>query len=175
MATVEAQIAELQQRVVQLGTMYQESQQRNTVLEARMQGMEQVGPAIQALATSQTEVANALKKDEKKINLVDNRGIGKPERLGGKDSESYLRWKIKTEAFVLSVYPELEPVMEWSEQQDATVTDARAQAEYGLGTAKAVDGLKEKSLQLYSMLQSLLEGEPFTILRNTERNNGLET
>lgn len=104
MATAEEQIEQLNQRMVQLGQMFQESQQRNAVLEGRLAGLEQAGqqsgPAIQALATSQTEIATALRKDGKKMNLVDNRGIGKPEKFIGKESESYLRWKIKVEGFI---------------------------------------------------------------------------
>jgi hypothetical protein len=143
-----------------------------------MQGLEaagaQMGPAIQALATAQTEVANAMKKDEKKINLVDNRGIGKPDKFSGKESESYLRWRIKTESFMFSVFPEMEQVLNWCEEQENTVTEARAQAAFGVGTASPVDDLKDKSAQIYSVLQNLLEGEPFMILRNTEKANGLE-
>ena len=43
-----------------------------------------------------------------------------------------------------------------------------------MGTASPVDDLKDKSAQIYSVLQNLLEGEPFMILRNTEKANGLE-
>ena len=91
MATPEEQLAQLADRVNQLGQLLQQSQERNALLEGRMQGLEaagaQMGPAIQALATAQTEVANAMKKDEKKINLVDNRGIGKPDKFSGKERE----------------------------------------------------------------------------------------
>ena len=178
MATPEEQLAQLADRVNQLGQLLQQSQERNALLEGRMQGLEaagaQMGPAIQALATAQTEVANAMKKDEKKINLVDNRGIGKPDKFSGKESESYLRWRIKTESFMFSVFPEMEQVLNWCEEQENTVTEARAQAAFGVGTASPVDDLKDKSAQIYSVLQNLLEGEPFMILRNTEKANGLE-
>ena len=160
MATPEEQLAQLADRVNQLGQLLQQSQERNALLEGRMQGLEaaggQMGPAIQALATAQTEVANAMKKDEKKINLVDNRGIGKPDKFSGKESESYLRWRIKTESFMFSVFPEMEQVLNWCEEQENTVTEARAQAAFGVGTASPVDDLKDKSAQIYSVLQNLL-------------------
>ena len=64
--------------------------------------------------------------------------------------------------------------LNWCEEQENTVTEARAQAVFGVGTASPVDDLKDKSAQIYSVLQNLLEGEPFMILRNTEKANGLE-
>ena len=37
-----------------------------------------IGPAIQVLAASQAELANAMKRNEKKtMTLIDNRGVGK--------------------------------------------------------------------------------------------------
>lgn len=37
-----------------------------------------------------------------------------------------------------------------------------------------MDDLLEKSSQIYAALQNLLEGEPFMIIRNTLKGNGLE-
>ena len=104
MAT-EQQIQEMNQRLMQLGQMLQESRDRDAALETRLQGVEMaeqsIGPAIQALATSQTELANATKRDEKKtMILIDNRGVGKPEKYTEKDNEGFLRWKIKLESFI---------------------------------------------------------------------------
>ena len=36
----------------------------------------------------QSELADSLKKDDKKLTLIDNRGIGKPDKFGGKDGEN---------------------------------------------------------------------------------------
>ena len=109
MAT-EQQIQEMNQRLMKLGQMLQESRDREAALEARLQGVEMagqsIGPATQALATSQTEVANALKRDEKKtMTLIDSRGVGKPEKYTGKDNESFLRWKITLGTIHLFIFP----------------------------------------------------------------------
>ena len=175
----EAQLQDLNDRVMQLGQMLQESRQREVQLEQRLQGVEMagqtIGPALQALATSQTELANAVRRDEKKsVTLIDNRGVGKPDKFVGKENESFLRWKIKLESFIFSIFPELEKVLTWTEEQDSTVTMARAQTAFGLGTADAVESLEEKVAQVYGVLQNLLESEPFMIVRNVERGNGLE-
>ena len=176
----EAQLQDLNDRVMQLGQMLQESRQREVQLEQRLQGVEMagqtIGPALQALATSQTELANAVRRDEKKsVTLIDNRGVGKPEKFVGKENESFLRWKIKLESFIYSIFPELEKVLAWAEDQDSTVTLDRAGAAFGIGTAEPVEDLEEKGAQVYGVLQNLLEGEPFMIVRNTERGNGFES
>ena len=176
----EAQLQDLNDRVMQLGQMLQESRQREVQLEQRLQGVEMagqtIGPALQALATSQTELANAVRRDEKKsVTLIDNRGVGKPEKIVGKENESFLRWKIKLESFIYSIFPELEKVLAWAEDQDSTVTLDRARAAFGIGTAEPVEDLEEKGAQVYGVLQNLLEGEPFMIVRNTERGNGFES
>ena len=54
------------------------------------------------------------------------------------------------------------------------VSMARAQTAFGTGTADAVDSLSDKSSQVYAALQNLLEGEPFMIIRNTDKGNGIE-
>ena len=142
----EAQLQDLNDSVMQLGQMLQESRQREVQLEQRLQGVEMagqtIGPALQALATSQTELANAVRRDEKKsVTLIDNRGVGKPEKFVGKENESFLRWKIKLESFIYSIFPELEKVLAWAEDQDSTVTLDRARAAFGIGTAEPVEDL----------------------------------
>jgi hypothetical protein len=89
MAT-EQQIQEMNQRLMKLGQMLQESRDREAALETRLQGVgmagQSIGPAIQVLAASQAELANAMKRNEKKtMTLIDNRGVGKiPIKDGGR-------------------------------------------------------------------------------------------
>ena len=175
---MEAQLNELNQRVMQLSQMLGQTREREAALEARLNSVEgnglQVVPAIQQLAKSQSELAESLKKDDKKLTLIDNRGIGKPDKFGGKDGENFLRWKIKLESFIYSIFPDMEKVLTWAEDEENTVSMARAQTAFGTGTADAVDGLSDKSSQVYAALQNLLEGEPFMIIRNTDKGNGIE-
>ena len=84
---------------------------------------------IQAVVRGQAEFVAALKQgEEKKVTLIDNRGIGKPEQFTGKDEEYFLRWKIKLEVFIFSVFPEMEAVMNWADGEEKTST------EFGEGT-----------------------------------------
>ena len=87
--------------------------------------------------------------------------------------ENFLRWKIKLESFIYSIFPEMEKVLAWAEDEENVVSMARAQTAFGTGTADAVDSLSDKSSQVYA-LQNLLEGEPFMIIRNTDKGNGIE-
>ena len=126
--------------------------EREKQLEARLQGVEMagqaIGPTVQALATSQAELANAMKRDAKRtMTLIDSRGVGKPDKYTGKDSESFLLWKIKLESFIYSLFPELEKVFAWAEDQESTVTMDRARAAFGTGTAEPVDDLEENHLK----------------------------
>ena len=51
-----------------------------------------VTPFIQASTASPTAMTEAIKKDDgKKVTLIDNRGIRKPHKFTGKDTESFLR------------------------------------------------------------------------------------
>ena len=53
-----------------------------------------LGPLVDAIAESEKQVVAALQKD-KKLTLVENRGVAKRERFGSKD-EGFLRWKLRT-------------------------------------------------------------------------------
>ena len=82
---------------------------------------------------------------------------------------------MKTESFILSVFPELEKPLACAEEQEATVSMAQIWIEFGSGGAQGeVEELEHKVAQVYAVLQNLLEGEPFSILRNILKGDGLE-
>ena len=116
-------------------------------------------------------MTEAMKKDDgKKVTLIDNRGIGKPDKFTGKGNERFLRWKIKLESFIYSIFPEMEEALTWAEEQNDAITLARARSEFGPGTSRsAIEALKDKVSQVYAVLQNLLEGGVFVIIRNTEK------
>ena len=119
-------------------------------------------------------MTEAMKKDDgKKVTLIDNRGVGKPDKYTGKDHESFLRWKL--ESFIYSIFPEIEEALTWAEEQNDVVTLSRARSEFGPGGGRSeVENLDDKLSQVYAVLQNLLEGEALVIIRNTEKGNGLE-
>jgi len=110
------QLNQLMKQVQRLTGELQDSRQRETSLtergnqvaqqQAQMRAETNLGPLVNAIRESQKQVVAALQKD-KKLTLIDNRGVVKPDKFGSKDL-GFLRWKIRTESFILSVFPELE-------------------------------------------------------------------
>ena len=81
------------------------------------------------------------------MTLIDNRGVGKPDKHTGKDNESFLRCKIKLEPSIFSIFPEPEKVLAWAEDQEFTVTMDRARAAFGTGMAEPVETWKRNHLK----------------------------
>ena len=108
-----------------------------------------------------------------RLTLIDNRGVAKPEKFKG-DEPHCLKWKIRIESFIFSVFPEMERVLAWAEDQETQITSTEITDRFGTGAADAVEGVQDKSAQLYAVMQNLMEGEAFSIVRNTTRGNGLE-
>ena len=55
------------------------------------------------------------------------------------------------------------------------ITLSRARSEFGPGGGRSeIENLDDKLLQVYAVLQNLLEGDAFVIIRNTEKGNGPE-
>ena len=80
---------ELGRQLQQLGLAFQQSQGDNKRLQDQVNtlggGGTGVTPKIQALIASQMAVTEAMKKDDgKKVALIDNRGIGKPDKFTGR-------------------------------------------------------------------------------------------
>ena len=118
----EQQAAQMQNQLNQLMTQVQgltgelqDSRHRETTLAERLNQVAQqqaqlrtesnLGPLVDAITESQKQVVAALQKD-KKLTLIDDRGVTKRDKFGSKD-EGFLRWKIRTESFIVSVLPKL--------------------------------------------------------------------
>ena len=181
-AQMQNQLNQLMTQVQRLTGELQESRQREGTLVERLNQVAQqqaqmrvetsLGPLVDAITESQKQVVAALQKD-KKLTLIDNRGVAKPDKFGSKD-EGFLRWKIRTESFILSVFPELEEPLTWAEEHEASIGKTDVEAEFGSAATIPVEEIHEKSAQVYAVLQNLLEGEAFTIVHNCPKGNGLE-
>ena len=124
-----AGLAESRNREEQLRTrveqLLQQQQQQQVVIQQQQQQLQGqaspqsvdggMGEAILQLTRSQQELVEALKvKESRKINLVDTKGLSKPDRFSGSE-EGFLYWRTRLEGFVTSIVPELEDVMSWAE------------------------------------------------------------
>ncbi len=181
-AAVQTQLNQLMIHIQRLTAELQDSGQRKrTVVErlnqvaqqqAQMRSDSNLGPLVDAITESQKQVVAVLQKD-KNVTLIDNRGVAKPDKFGSKD-KGFLRWKIRTEFFIVSVFLELEESLTWAEEHATSIAKADVEAEFGPSTVSAVEEIHEKTAQVFAVLQNLLGGEAFTIVHNCPKGNGLE-
>ena len=182
-AQMQTQLNQLMTQVQRLTGELQDSRQRETTLAERLNQVAQrqaqmrtetdLGPLVDAITESQKQVVAAWQKD-KKLTLIDNRGVAKPDIKFGSKDEGFLRWKIRTESFILSVFPELEEALTWAEEHETSITKADVEAEFGATPAGEIEEIHDKSAQVFAVLQNLLEGETFTIVHNCPKGNGME-
>ena len=122
---------------------------------------------LNELAKSQKELVDALKVKEQ-VRLVDNKGLGKPEKFDGQ-AEKFLPWKIKISSYLGSIRRDLREVLSWAEEIDVPIDDASVDTAFG-ATADAIDqieGIHDLRKELWSALLMTTEREPFDIVLNS--------
>ena len=127
------------------------------------------GNALAQLVQSQKELVEALKMKEK-LRLVDNKGLGKPDKFDG-STEKFLSWKIKTSSYLASVGKDLREILAWAEDCDHANTADDIDKAFG-NQADAIDqvlNISELRRELWDALLVLTEREPFDIVLNTWR------
>ncbi|CAK9073582.1 unnamed protein product [Durusdinium trenchii] len=119
-------------------------------------------------------ILEASKKQDKKLTLVDNRGLAKPSNFDG--NLDFLQWKIRLEAFVESVHGDFVQAISWAEDETDPISNASMNAEFGETTPaqETMPDLESKDAQLYAVLQTLCEKEAFTLVRSAGKSKGLE-
>ena len=167
---VVAQIQILQQEL-------QESRRREDDLNTRLQAVQGEGAlqtTLQEMVNTQKAILEASKRTDKKLTLVDNRGLAKPNNFDG--SADFLQWKIRLEAFVESVHDDFGKAMAWAEEEPDPVSNAATAAEFGLinPAQETIPDLDAKDAQLYAVLQTLCEKEAFALVRGAGKGKGLE-
>ena len=157
-------IADMQQRMLAMQAELQSQRQRDAT-------MTQLTSVLERLSEAKPPAAPAI--------LVDTRGIGKPGQFGpGTDEElkkKFPNWQRKTANFVLSVYPDLKPALEWAAVRPDPITEEELSPVFGedADETERIPALNDKCHQLYSMLLQLTEGEPNDVVSNS-RDHGLE-
>ena len=140
---------------------------------ALMQTNAQLAQGQQELMTALT-AAQRPRAERDQISLIDNKGIGKPTLFKGSE-EKFLPWKIRFENFLTNTFPDIAEVLEWAEERDTTITPTEVHNAYCIeGAVDFVPRLMEKQQQLFTVLQQLCEEEPFDIVTNCGKGNGLE-
>ena len=155
----------------------QESRRREEELGNRLgalQGMGAMQTTLEEMVNTQRAILAATQKPEKKLTLVDNRGLAKPSNYDG--SGDFMQWKIRLEAFVTSVHADFEKAMAWAEDETDPISNASTAAEFGSTNPaqETIEDLEAKDAQLYAVLQTLCEKEAFTLVRSAGKGHGLE-
>ena len=173
MASLEELAAQLQVFQNEL----QESRRREEDLNARLVSLQSQGSmqaALEEMVSTQKAILEAAKRPEKKLTLIDNRGLAKPSNFDG--TADFLQWKIRLEAFVSSVHADLEKAMQWAEDEADPISNASMSAEFGQTNPaqEYIEDLETKDAQLYAVLQTLCEKEAFALVRGAGKGHGME-
>ena len=169
--------AEIQAALQALNAEVQRLREREQVLTNMVNQLQSTGSAASAgpggstgfteLIEAQKELTNALKSREQ-VRLVDNRGLGKPDRFDG-DLEKFLPWRIKTTSYLCSIRKELREVLQWSEEKESPIKDSDVAATYG-PSADPIDqiaNIEELRRELFDVLLMVTEREPFDLVLNS--------
>ena len=148
--------------------MAQDSQQRFELLE---RGLREQSQFLQASATAQM---TALETLSKKSNVVDVKGVGKPDVLKGSHEEAKRAWKswaYKFESWFVSQYPDAgQQALDWAKEKgDTTVFDSDVQQK-----ANTLTDLRKMDGHLHVALVSLTSGMPYDVVFNARKKCGLD-
>jgi len=151
-----------------------ELQERGDDLNTRLQAVQAARTVLEELVNMQKAILEASKKPDRKLTLVENRGLAKPNNYDG--SADFLQWKIRLEAFVESVHDDFEKAMVWARDEAHPISTSSMTAEFGAVNPAQETGpdLEAKDAQLYAVLQTFCEKEAFTLVRSSGKGKGLE-
>ena len=112
--------------------MQEQLQRQQAAMEQQSMEMER----MRAQIAQESEKSEVLKKLATSVDrmatrssapsLVDTKGIGKPTNFGGGDEKEldrkFLVWQRKTANFIVAVFKDVEPCLEWSLDQKEQIT-----------------------------------------------------
>ena len=158
----------LQQMQTGMGQMAQDSNRRFELLEAAIREQATVG---RASAEAQVKALEAMTK---KSNVVDVKGVGKPETLKGSHEDArkvWKTWSYKFESWFSSQFPAKgQECLDWARNKgDETILES-AITTYANTCPEVVD----VDRQLHVALISLTAEMPYTVVFNARKRCGLD-
>ena len=121
------QLQQMQAQCQELAQQFQQSQAREQALTAeltRLQGFADMPNILAQMAENQKSLVEAMQSSSKdRVSLVDNKGIGKPQRFDGKNEERFLPWKTRIANFVGNVFPDMVNALDWAEEQISPIVE----------------------------------------------------
>lgn len=99
------------------------------------------------------------------MRLVDNKGLGKPDKFAGEPGK-FLPWKIKTTSYLVSIRKELRDVLAWRAGCNQPITDLNIDATFGHAADELdrIDNIQELRRELWDVLLMLTEKEPLILI-----------
>jgi hypothetical protein len=103
------------------------------------------------------------------VTMTDTRGIGRPIIFKG-DEHKWAEWKAKLLAYLRVIAPKSDEVIDWACKNTTAILETDVDLKYG---DQSPDVMKY-SANLYSILLSCTEDDPFRICHSVKEGNGLE-
>jgi len=174
MATVEEVLRRLQvleQETLNLRAEAAQARQDAAQANLRASTSDQI---VQRLTALPGEVAAAItaatRAQRATRQLTDPKGLGKPPRFTGEESQ-FATWCKKTENYILSVYPEALELLRTAVESMKEIDVDEIKADANMPEDAVVD---EVNMQMYSAMMALTSNEPFDIVLGAGVGNGLE-
>ena len=151
--------------------------QNQSISQENVQVRAEAAAANQRLAETVPNVLESIQEAVQgrnrgqRISLVDPKGIGKPQVFHSEEAK-FRPWAKKTESFITSIFPELEPVFEWAVDHEGPISIDDVDTAFV--DEDTIDDVHDKSMQVYSALNQLCDGESWDIVQNSGKNNGFE-
>ena len=143
-AALEAVRTESAARVAEMQAQAQQAVQQAT---AQMGTMPQL---LTEMVKSNKELVEAMAKKEspgEKLQLVDNKGLGKPTTFSG-EHEQFLPWRHRMASYVCSIHQDLREVLEWLEEREKPFSSEELDAAFG-ERAPDAEGARERASDGY--------------------------
>ena len=161
-------------------------------MTAALQQQTQQGPAVEALMVIQQQLMQQMeeqrKNSERMLNgfievvrahrqrptLIDNKGIGRPDPFNSIEAE-WRMFEIKFGNYVVGAFPKAREVLKWAADFGGEeITEEARKDRWGEDVPDGMDNVEDFDSQLFSALSSLVKGEGFDIVTNTESRSGLD-
>ena len=107
--------------------------------------------------------------------LVDNKGIGKPEIFDSTEA-TWRSFEIKVRNYVARFYPKARDALKWAAEYGVEEISSKAMTDRWISGDPDEDmsEIEEFDAQIYTALSSLVRGEGFDIVTNSESRSGLD-
>ena len=169
-----AELQLVQNQLQELAGIVQNLQNENENLKAQLRAntTEMLG--------FQKRQAEAMEKMAARSNqtpsLIDQKGIGRPDKYNGKDFDAFLPWSVKTSGFISGVYSEFKEALVWAQEFEKEIEDDDIGKAYGMEAddVDRIEDLQQKEQQLYTALLALTEDDAWDIVHNAGDGRGFE-